>query len=272
MPEVKKPLASGNLITSSLGDNFYSYTQRGTGAWARNDPPDPEFFVFSEVPPGPKPAPSIHAHLMSRFALLATKEEFENYDLVVWFRWGDKFVKGNQARQAAVLLHCTPGTEGQLGRGMLPQCIAVVLNEGQVGSLRVLGLEGAIKCKATVNDVPGRNQYVHDPGAPAKILMTTNASYFGRNKNAPKMNPGDWDGMIFRRGFKAEEYEDVRGKSLGPWTQMRIECSQGNVKVYVGSELTSEITDCTLTRGRIGLASLQAEWYIGKLEVLPRRK
>jgi hypothetical protein len=54
------------------------------------------------------------------------------------------------------------------------------------------------------------------------------------------------------------------------WNRLRIESDKGTITVYVNNKVVNEISGCTPNRGRIGFTSNLFEWYMGKLELVPK--
>lgn len=268
-PDVVKPPPGGNLIATNLADNFYSYGRsQEAKAVVRNDLVDSLWFRYIKEPPGSSPQPAIQ--ILGRekaAAYLGTKASFANYTLLVWWRWGDKTYQPREdlKRWAAVLLHIPEGGDGQLG-GVMPTCVTVHIREGQVGNIRLLGPEDAVRCKATVRQVPGHDRPVFDKDAPAVSLASTGAF--------PKeMNGQEWDGTIYRKDFREDKFDQKlteADRKPTPWQIVQIDSDHGTVTVRVGAKVVNRITDCNLARGRIGITSQHADWYVGRMEVVPK--
>jgi hypothetical protein len=268
VPTHKEP-PTGDLITPHLGENFSSFGwSPDAGKPVRNDQVDPRWFEFLENPPGLPPGSSIHVPGNEKVGYLATKNEFENYTLHVLWKWGEKTfgVREGKKRWASVLLHIS-GPDGQL-KGVLPQSVVVHLHEGQLGNIRLMAPEDVIKCQATVKQVPGQDRPVYDKGAPPMPLASP-------GNKIQELNGKGWDGTIYRLGFDESKFDDTLGepgKQPGGWNRLRVDCDGGTVTVRVGQKVVNEITGCNVTRGRIGFVSQNAEWYIGKIEVVPKGK
>ena len=270
-PEAKKPLTSGNLITADLAENFYSFGRSAESkAVVRDDKVDPNWFRFVATSPGPNAQPSIYIPGTEEVGFLSTKNTFENYSLHVWWRWGEKTYgnRAEKARWASILLNIAEGSDGS--SGVMPTAIVVHFREGQVGNIRLMGPEDAITCSATARRPEGQVRPVFDKSAPPLELAST-----GKPPIEITGKKMQWDGTIYRKNFNEAEYEDVKQdpKSLeSGWRRVRIDCVGGAVRVYVAQQLVNEITNCNLTRGRIGITSQQCEWYVGKFEVAPTGK
>jgi hypothetical protein len=269
-PEAVKPRTEGDLITPHLGENFYSFGwSPDAGKPVKNDQVDPRWFQFLEDPPGLPRGPSIHVPGDEKVGYLSTKNEFENYTLYVWWKWGEKTFgpRADKKRFASVLVHIG-GPDGQL-KGVLPQAVVVHLHEGQIGNIRLMGPEDVIKCQARVKQGPGQDDRpVYDKGATPVALAST-------GNKIKELSSKGWDGTIYRLGFDEGKFDDTLeepGKPSGGWNRLRVDCEGGTVTVHVGGKVVNEITGCNQTRGRIGFVSQQAEWYIGKVEVVPKPK
>jgi hypothetical protein len=174
-----------NLVTHGLSKRFYTFAWNpDLGKDERKDAVDPALFRYEEspdrivVPGGARPV------------LLTTKDEFEDYTLNFWYRWGEKQwgrAEG-RPRRACILLHIT-GADGAFN-GIFPTCVCVNLSEGDAGSIRLMGVPNRITCTAKVKESPDRlrREFV---GGDAK--ETPQATFV----------PEEWKNLILRRDFPA---------------------------------------------------------------------
>jgi hypothetical protein len=265
-----KPKPSGNLIRPKLGEYFYTYTfSPDTRVFSRNDQVDSRVFQYVESSPGALRYPSIHASGSEKMALLATKEELENYTLHVRWKWGrESFgARADKQKHASVLLHCT-GPDGGAS-GVIPQSVAVQMHEGAVGSINLMGPEGVIHCKGQARRDPKTGHFVHDPDAPT-ISLAAPGTRMPKDKDEeasknPDAGAKGWDGIIYHRGF--DEAKSSEGTPPNRWNHLRIVCDQGSITVYFNNAKVNQITNCNQTRGRIGFTFNRADWYISRIEV-----
>src|SRR5579885_2594946 len=188
-PLVKK--TSGELVSPKLGENFYSYGwSTAAKDFARNNNVDPNLFRFVEQLPDGSRHPSIHVLPDEKMGFLSTKEEFDNYTLHVWWRWGEKpTAKANFGRRAAIMLHIQ-GPDGGVA-GALPQSIVVQLREGHAGSLWVIAPENVVKYRARIRKIPGQLAPIYDPNANEQPLAS----------RGTEQRPNHWAGVIFPRDY-----------------------------------------------------------------------
>src|SRR5262249_53211451 len=153
--------------------------------------------------PGVTDRPSIRVTgLEGGNGYLGTRNEYENYSLLVWWKWGERNYPGDRAdkrRWAGVLLHIT-GPDEQLGGSPMPQSVVGHFREGQIGNIRPYGLEGTIRCNASVKRSPDRVDRVYDESEPPTQQVCP--------VSFPAPPPGKWDGTIHRLGYVPGKVED----------------------------------------------------------------
>ncbi len=250
-------------MNANLGENFYSY------GWSeklmkddKNDAVDAAVFKFVEVPPsifvsaaGGKPA------------LLETKrDDFENYTLLVDFKWGEKTYGDRETkRRAAQILLNAGGPDGLFG--LRPQCVAVDLSEGSAGGIQLVGADRKVLCKAKVTESPDKKRRVFDPNVPQPVNLASGEA--------------GWNGVIARLGFpEPKDYKDEkgwhpRGDTLltdlkpGQWNKVMIEARGASLKVFVNNMVrpVNEIHGLNVKKGRIGFTSNLADYSIGRITV-----
>jgi hypothetical protein len=251
-----------HLVTPKLGEHFYSYGwSKEAMADVRNDNVDPALFQYVSTPP------SIAAASEGKTGVLETKNEYENYTLHVDYRWGEKTwgERETKARIANIFLHAT-GPDGVFG--FYPQSVLVSLMEGSTGNIRLQGAQGKITGRARVKESPDkrRREYV---GGNGPLLPQASGE------------PG-WNGLILRLGFpEPKDVKDFKGwhppgdpaiADLKPnqWNKVMIESHKGAIKVFVNNKLVNEIAGLNLKKGRIGFTSHQADYSIGRIELVGR--
>ena len=119
------------------------------------------------------------------FGYLATEKEYENYHLVVEFKWGEKTGprRKDQARDSGVLLHAT----GPDGAGGWMKSIECQMIEGGTGDF--IMVKGKKQPKLTVTAEQRTNykpkehlEWYYNPKAPAKEF-TGRVNWYGRDPN-----------------------------------------------------------------------------------------
>jgi hypothetical protein len=258
-----------SLVTPDLSKHFYTFNWNpDLERDERKDVIAPTLFRYEEKPsrivvPGGQ-----------RQALMITKEEFEDYTLHFWYRWGEKTYRlgEGKARRAAILLHIT-GPDGAFN-GIWPQCIVVNFGEGQTGSFRLMGTPGRIQGVAKVKESPDRLRRTFIGGDGEGIPQSSSV-------------PAKWDRVINNLGFPDDMERDDRGFLVGVstgyrpegdpthkpplepgfWNRVVIDCTRDAIRVTVNRTLVNEITGLNLRKGRIGIASQWAEYDVHQVNV-----
>lgn len=263
-----------SLVTPNLSEHFYTYAwDPGLQEDVRKDTIDPALFRYEEkpdrivVPGGPK------------HALLTTKEEYEDYTLHFWYRWGQKqWGEGEgKARRSSILLHIH-GPDGAFN-GIWPNCLNVNFGEGETGTFRLTANPNRIKCKARATESPDRLYRIFVGGDAPELPQVTGT-------------PPAWKGLIHRLGFPEGVQRDDTGAVVGfpkgwhpegdpalpgppykedQWNRVVVECNKGTITVTVNRQLVNAITGLNVTKGRIAFASRWNEYEIQRVELELKR-
>ncbi len=193
---------------------------------------------------------------------VATDKEYQDYHLVVEYKWGTRTDGGKYVRNSGILLHAT-GPDGNAGKGTWMSCVELQLAQGCVGDLIVIrGKDAEGKAipvtltSDTVKGPDGRTRWQKD-GTPT--------AYSGKQFWWSKHDPG----------FK--EILDTRGKDdvespLGEWT--RVECIGEGKKltVIVNGQTVNEAYDVFPAAGKVLLQCEGFEIFFRKFELRPLKK
>ena len=151
--------------------NFYTFLvepAKGQPRYGKNNDPEKVFTVHDGM-----------IHVSGKvYGCFTTEKEFENYHLLVEFKWGEK-TWGNRekaARDSGVLLHCT-GEDGSFGAWM--EAFECQMIEGGTGDLLILG--GKTKRSLTVEAEKRDGQHYFKPGSPAVTLPSGRFNWYGRD-------------------------------------------------------------------------------------------
>ena len=188
-----------------------------------------------------------------------TNESYENYRLTVEYKFagpthGDR-VKA--ARDSGLLLHCVGKPQGATWEGSIEANVM----EGDTGSFWLVGnrkgSDGVdderrpIRLGISVEAEKRSNgEWYYKPGAVAVRLQ-------GKDKFC---NP------VYKE-TAATDTVGYRGKNdwdsgPGKWTKVECVCRGDVIEVYVNGRLANKATNCSLTKGRIGLQVEAADvWY-----------
>jgi hypothetical protein len=188
------------------------------------------------------------------FGCITTDQEFDNYKLIVEFKWGDLTFspRVGKARDSGVLLHSTGEDGGYSGIWM--HSIECQVIEGGTGDLLVVG-DGSKKFSLTCPVAPEKQEssYVFQPAGNPATIYEGRINWWGRD-------PG-WKDVTGFRGAKDVE------KPLGKWN--RIECiAKGNeITIYLNGILVNQAIDVQPRKGHIQIQSEGAEIYFRRIEL-----
>lgn len=190
------------------------------------------------------------------YGCITTTEEYENYRLVVEYKWGTKTYEPrvDRARDNGVLIH-SQGEDGAFS-GSWMYSIECQIIEGGTGDFLVVG-DGSETYQLTAMvanpDKEGAKLY-QSGGRPATI-------YSGRI---------DW----FARSPMWKDTVDFRGKHdienpVGEWNTMEVVAFGDKVDIFLNGKLVNQAFNVRPTKGRIQIQSEGAEMYVRKVELTP---
>lgn len=188
------------------------------------------------------------------FGCITTDREFDNYKLVVEFKWGEITYppRVDKARDSGVLLHSTGADGGYAGIWM--HSIECQVIEGGTGDLLVVG-DGTPEFYLTCPVEPEKQSgsHVYRPGGNPVTIYEGRINWFGRDP--------EWKDV---RGFRgAKEVE----KPLGKWN--RIECivTGREITIYVNGTLVNHAIDVKPQKGKIQIQSEGAEIFFRRIQL-----
>ncbi|MFC5409273.1 DUF1080 domain-containing protein [Larkinella bovis] len=193
------------------------------------------------------------------YGSIVTNDEFENYQLTVEFKWGDKTYapRADRARDSGVLLHST-GPDGGY-RGIWMCSIEAQIIEGGTGDMLVVG-DGTDTYALTAPIAPrkeGGGRVFSPTGTPLTI-HSGRIDWYGRDP--------DWKDV---KGFRgANDLE----KPLGEWNTMVCVAEDDRVSVYLNGTLVNQATQVKPSKGRIQIQSEGAELFVRKVELRPLKR
>lgn len=188
------------------------------------------------------------------FGCITTNDEYDNYKLVVEFKWGDVTFapRIEKARDSGVLLHSTGEDGGSAGIWM--HSLECQIIEGGTGDLLVVG-DGTTKFSITCPVEPEKQSgsYVFKPGGNLVTINNGRINWYGRDP--------EWKDVKGFRGSKDIE------KPVGKWN--RIECIvQGKeIVIYLNGTLVNHAVDVQPQKGRIQIQSEGAEILFKRIEI-----
>ena len=252
---VTKPI---KLFNGKNLDNFYTYLQ---GVGKNKD----EKGVFT-VQDG---AIRVSGELYGCFT---TEKEFDNYHLVVEFKWGTK-TWGNRTKAAmdsGILLHCV-GEDGGSSydkdgkpSGPWMESIECQMIEGGTGDFILVGGKGKPKLTAPVEyrDTPSgqdkkKQPYYHPKGKEVGF-MGGRINWWGRDP--------DWKDV---KGFRGKQ--DVENPA-GEWNTLECICDGDKITNILNGKVVNVGTKASHTKGKILFQSEGAEVFFRRIELLPLKR
>jgi hypothetical protein len=190
------------------------------------------------------------------YGCITSLDEFENYRLVMEFKWGERTFGGREkaARDSGMLVHSV-GEDGAYG-GMWMYSIECQMIEGGTGDILVVG--------------DGTNQY--EATAPVAEEMSNGCHVFKPNGKPVTINSGriNWFG-------RDPEWEDVKGfrgkqdveKPIGEWNTYECIVAGKTLTIILNGVTVNHCFDVQPSRGRIQIQSEGAELFVRRIDVMP---
>lgn len=187
------------------------------------------------------------------FGGLITKKEYENYHLVVEYKWGQKTwpPRADKARDSGVLLHCV-GEEGAAG-GVWMESIEFQMIEGGTGDFILVGAK--TKPSLTVEAEKRDGQYYYKPGAPPITLHSGRFNWYGRDPQ--------WKDS---KGFRGPQ--DVE-KPIGEWNTLECICRGDTITNLVNGKVVNAGKGARPSKGKLLFQSEGAEVFFRKIDLRP---
>ena len=187
---------------------------------------------------------------------ITTDAEYENYRIVLEFKWGDLTHQPRleNARDCGLLLH-SRGEDGG-SQGIWMHSIECQMIEGGTGDFIVVG-DGSDDFQITCNvrTDPGGNHYFTQEGGHSQTINAGRINWWGRDPQ--------WKDVLGFRGT-----QDVE-KLPGQWNTLECIASGDEITVKLNGVLINKATAVKPSKGRIQIQSEAAEVFIRKVELWP---
>lgn len=194
---------------------------------------------------------------------ILTNESYENYHLVLEYRWGGKTWgdRAERTRDSGLLIHSN-GADGGCGGRWMP-AIEVQIIEGGVGDFILVSGnddEGqpvplSITCEVG-KDRDGET--IWQPGEPRQTFDLQNRARVNWLHRDP-----DWEDVV---GYRGKNDVDSPGNA---WTRMDVISDHGHIQTFINGVKVNEAFDAVPSSGRLQLQTEQAELYVRKWELWP---
>ena len=190
--------------------------------------------------------------------VLATEREYENYRVLVEFRWGDVMwpPRIGRAMDSGLLLSC--GEDGAIG-GAWPDAIECNIYQGATGDFILLA--GGTEVSLTVEGEQRGDVFYYVPGAPAQVREAGGVR--GAQIVAHLDRDPEWKSV---RGFRGRNDAE---KAHGKWNVIEAIYDEDTITNVVNGNVVNKGTRASRTRGRIGLQSEGSEVFFRRLELYP---
>ncbi len=186
---------------------------------------------------------------------ITTNDEYENYTLVLEFKWGQKTWEPRlqNARDNGILIHSVGDDGGYNGTWM--HGIECQIIEGGTGDLLVVGDKTekyAITCPVAAEKQGG--SYLFEPGGKLVTIHGGRINWYGRDP--------EWKDTIGFRG--AADVENLPGE----WNRMEIFARGDDIKIKLNGVLVNYATNVRPAKGRIQLQSEGAEMFVRRIDLV----
>jgi len=187
---------------------------------------------------------------------ITTNDEYENYTLVVEFKWGQKTWKPRveNARDNGILIHSVGEDGGYDGTWM--HGIECQIIEGGTGDLLVVGDKTekfAITCPVAPEKQGG--SYLFEPGGKHATIHGGRINWYGRDP--------EWKDTI---GFRGKKDVD---NALGDWNRMEVIAKGNEISVFVNGVLVNQAMQVKPSKGQIQVQSEGAEMFVKTIDLTP---
>ncbi len=187
---------------------------------------------------------------------LITEEEYENFHLILEFRWGGETYgdRKEKARDSGVFVHSI-GEEGARG-GVWMTGIEANIIEGGTGDFIVVG-DGTDKFQVTALAIEdtANNQIIFEPEGQPVTVNSGRINWWGRSP--------DWQDV---KGFRGENEME---NSMGEWNTMELIVTGRQISVLLNDTLVNQASQVRPYRGKIQIQSEGAEIFFRRIDLLP---
>ncbi len=186
---------------------------------------------------------------------LTTRDEFQDYHLIVEWMWGDRTWKPRQrsARDSGILLHCVGRDGAAAGNWMQSQECQLI--EGGCGDFIMVN-GGELKPSLTCETRIGKDgQFYFEKGGKPVTRDSGRYNWWGRDPA--------WKDELGFRGSRDVE------KPTGEWNRMEVICDGDSIINIVNGYVVNIGTKSSLTKGKILFQSEGAEIIFRKIEIRP---
>lgn len=220
--------------------NFYTYLgspAKGKERYGKNNDPEKVFTV----------ADGMIRVSGKVFGCFVTEKEYENYHLIVEFKWGQKTwpPREKATMDSGILLHCV-GEDGAAG-GVWLEGIEFQMIEGGTGDFILVSGKKQPTMKATVEKKSDNQWYYSPKGGVREFKGGNRINWWGRDLT--------WKDV---KGFRGKD--DVENP-VGEWNTLECICDGDRITNIVNGKVVNAGFNASHTRGKILFQSEGAEVF-----------
>ncbi len=185
---------------------------------------------------------------------ITTTSEYENYHLIVEFKWGEKTFtpRLGRARDSGVLLNSV-GKDGAFG-GAWMHSVECQLIEGGTGDFIVVGdSSDKFAITAPVAEKKQGKSYLFQLGGTLKTINYGRINRYGRNPN--------WQDIM-----GVQDKSNIE-KPKGEWNKLECIVIDNSISIYLNGFLVNQVFDAKPHKGRIQIQSEGAEIFFRKIDL-----
>jgi hypothetical protein len=187
---------------------------------------------------------------------ITTEKEFENYRLLIEFKWGELTYEPRveRARDSGVLLH-SQGEDGS-SQGIWIHSIECQIIEGGTGDFIVVG-DGSDQFQITCTVHPEKQDrsFVFDPNGQKVTIKEGRINWYGRDP--------DWKDTLDYRGKNDVE------RAVGEWNRLECFAKGDNLTFFLNGQLVNRAENVLPHKGRIQIQSEGAEIFFRRVDLEP---
>lgn len=187
---------------------------------------------------------------------ITTQDEFEDYSIVVEFKWGELTFdpRLNNARDCGLLLH-SQGEDGG-SQGIWMHSIECQIIEGGTGDFIVVGNgTDQFQITSTVASEKQGSSFIFQPEGHKETIQGGRINWYGRDPN--------WKDVL---GFRGKN--DIE-KPVGKWNTLKCVAVAGEISIFLNGTLVNRATHVKPNKGRIQIQSEGAEIFFRRVELTP---
>lgn len=187
---------------------------------------------------------------------IVTDEEYENYHLILEFKWGGGThePRADRARDCGVLLHSI-GEDGAYSDTWM-YSIECQIIEGGTGDFIVVGdRTDKFSITSPVASEKQGSSWVYQPGGQMETINGGRINWWGRSP--------EWKDTIGFRGDRDVEHP------VGEWNKMECIAGGDSIIVKLNDVIVNKAFDVKPSKGRIQIQSEAAEIYFRRVDLIP---